>query len=642
MSPEDIKIQGDALLHEGDAAGAVAKYSDALASLSGKTAAQASQTPASPAPAAAAPPLELLLLSNRSLAHLALGSASLALADAERAISLRPRWGKAHARRAAALAGLGRRVEAELAYGAAASLAPELAEDVRTALKRMQIEEMQRSSALAEAPGLGACYGIAVQGRVELDDEDGAACEARRTLVAVGSTQGGLSVLEVETSGEDSTPSPSSKPSAPFPPKSPWISAKTVFVHAPSDAQRAPLHALEWSTCGSYLATATLDGGLSMWKPCGGPEAPSVGATTSGAVSKWEETVLESPATLSAGGKVPSRATRLTFLPDGVLVCGSTNGSLATWAWRSQGWEKEIVDSGPDSLTALSCRHRTIAAAWRDGTFSVWRRQGKATGGHTNADEWVCVARHVQWESGPVLHCQIMEVQPVARQGQGGAKCPLAPSLLLLTSHYHVERREGRLALWALESERGGGGGNGWNQGKLVAPLSSVDDIRSRIVALAARPSGCRFSNLLAAMVCADGSLRAFAVVPGSSLLRPDRRGKDGASGAKSWALSPLYSASLLAPGQASVSAYGTRAEDHAAVAGGAALLMLGRDDRACWGAWWGAGGVLRVLSLEEGEQMGPSLSLGGGNALAVLGRDWLLAAGRDGVVRGWHPLQSD
>ena len=68
-----------------------------------------------------------VLLSNRSAALAALGKYEEALEDAERAIRAAPNWGKGHARRGAALIGLGQAGEAVKAYTAGLAVEPDAA-----------------------------------------------------------------------------------------------------------------------------------------------------------------------------------------------------------------------------------------------------------------------------------------------------------------------------------------------------------------------------------------------------------------------------------------------------------------------------------------------------------------------------------
>ena len=66
-----------------------------------------------------------VLLSNRSAARAASGDHAGALEDGERAVRAAPRWPKAHARKAAALLGLGQAGEAVKAYAAGLAANPE-------------------------------------------------------------------------------------------------------------------------------------------------------------------------------------------------------------------------------------------------------------------------------------------------------------------------------------------------------------------------------------------------------------------------------------------------------------------------------------------------------------------------------------
>lgn len=66
-----------------------------------------------------------VMWSNRSAANCGVGNFEKALTDAERCIKLAPMWGKGHARKGAALIGLGQGGEALKAYLAGLKVDPE-------------------------------------------------------------------------------------------------------------------------------------------------------------------------------------------------------------------------------------------------------------------------------------------------------------------------------------------------------------------------------------------------------------------------------------------------------------------------------------------------------------------------------------
>jgi len=109
---EQLKAEGNAVFREGRYADAANLYSQA----------------------AELDPHNGVLFSNRSGALTALGAYDRALMDANRCVELRPEWPKGHARRAAALHGLKRFLEAVNAYDRALALDP--ADDVLVTARR--------------------------------------------------------------------------------------------------------------------------------------------------------------------------------------------------------------------------------------------------------------------------------------------------------------------------------------------------------------------------------------------------------------------------------------------------------------------------------------------------------------------------
>ena len=104
-------------------------------------------------------PEDVVLLSNRAAAWLAMGEFQAALDDASRAIELQPKYAKARGRAGAAYAGLGRSAEAVAAYSKALELEPSSAH-FQAELARLEAE----ASVLPPTPGGGhvALSGLAL------------------------------------------------------------------------------------------------------------------------------------------------------------------------------------------------------------------------------------------------------------------------------------------------------------------------------------------------------------------------------------------------------------------------------------------------------------------------------------------------
>ena len=97
-----------------------------------------------------------VLLSNRSAALASLGKYAEALEDAERAVRAAPNWGKGHARRGAALIGLGQAGEAAKAYAAGLAVepgAPYLQEGLAEAKQAIRDAQARYNAMWGEQPG---------------------------------------------------------------------------------------------------------------------------------------------------------------------------------------------------------------------------------------------------------------------------------------------------------------------------------------------------------------------------------------------------------------------------------------------------------------------------------------------------------
>lgn len=197
-SCDDWKARGDAWFRRGDLSAAIGAYDRALSG--GGLDAVA---------AAAA-------LANRSLARLRSGDSAGALADARKAATVRPRWPKARAREAAALAALGRDGAAWDAYacGEALCSAPEDAALLaalqrerraleRASTRRRTLGVRRGGFSGAQGPDAPTVVAAAVRG---LDAWTGGdvnidPIERESSLVALGFSDGSLELLQVRPSG---------------------------------------------------------------------------------------------------------------------------------------------------------------------------------------------------------------------------------------------------------------------------------------------------------------------------------------------------------------------------------------------------------------------------------------------------------
>lgn len=156
------KVKGNGLFKEGDFAGAVAAYSEAIALDPGNG----------------------VLYSNRSGAYLALGGAvSKAFKDAEECVRLRPDWPKAYGRRGAAEAALTRFVAAQSSYRRALDLDPRGNPSFEEALAAARAgEEQQTKERIAEELRREAAEKAAAARRAAAAEAERKAAEDRAVL----------------------------------------------------------------------------------------------------------------------------------------------------------------------------------------------------------------------------------------------------------------------------------------------------------------------------------------------------------------------------------------------------------------------------------------------------------------------------
>lgn len=111
VKPQDAKSHGNTAFERGEFHDSAIWYTRALAACYEDSEGQNSELLAS-------------LHSNRSAVYMALGTPDAALADAQEAKRLRPRWEKAHYREAMAYSAMSRHDESRTAMAKALALAP--------------------------------------------------------------------------------------------------------------------------------------------------------------------------------------------------------------------------------------------------------------------------------------------------------------------------------------------------------------------------------------------------------------------------------------------------------------------------------------------------------------------------------------
>ncbi|KAL4436870.1 hypothetical protein ABPG75_004009 [Micractinium tetrahymenae] len=652
-SQADLKRAGDEAFKHGSFAQAVEAYGQALTAT------------AATGPAAASDPQQRgALLANRCLALLKLGGqAQQALADAQEACKLRPRWAKARLRLGQALEACGRASEAAAAFRRAAELDPELEAAAGAALAAAE-RRASRERCLAVLQGhRGAIYDAAVHPQAI--------------------TLGSLPTRLVATAGADAT-------------------VRLWCATTGSQLQLLPGHGdmvtgVAWSACGSLLASASLDGTARLWRlhrpGAGGSSAAETdaagGGRGAGSSGSSPGQLLEALAVLSGHG---GRVSCLEFSPDGALLAtgtsegqvwlrptaasggegssdaasatasnaGGTDGSGGRATGRRLGGHGGLVSS-----VAFSPCGRLLASASGDTTFKVWLVEN----GSCEAD--------IAAESGPVNLCRfvLLPPPPAPLAWRDGAAAPPAaaaarpPPAMLLTCHVQQQRQEGRIMLWDVVQRR-----HGWLDGKLVGPAGTLDTFRGKVTsadsclpgvtcsgdksggdnthgssssngahpAAAAGAAGCPLPadlpGALLAAACSDGSVKLFdlAAMVDTALAQLGVPSKAAVAPLLELALpdAPASSAGASpAGGRGPAPGWGASAMQ--AVAHGADLCALAPDGQLLAAA--GPDRRVLVVGTEGGEQQ---LALAGHQgavrALRWLGPGRLLSAGEDGVARVW------
>ncbi|GAB4823434.1 hypothetical protein N2152v2_010480 [Parachlorella kessleri] len=412
--------------------------------------------------------LQSTLLANRSLALMKTQQPQAALVDATKALQLRPRWHKAHLRLAQSAEGLGDRSAAIAAYRRALDLEPFLGEAVTKALAALELRQSREQCRLALKKHPGAVVNIG----------------ALRTRLAATACADGIVRVWCATTG-------------------------TLLQALPGHTDMATC--IEWSPCGRFLASGSLDSTARLWelKLCSEllmnkgqaglaglplPESSAAELVQLKAVLKGHtgriSSLAFSPAeavTIAPGAAEqdsPAGARNGTLL----LATGSVDCTARVWdAATGECMQVLTGHSGLITSVSISPGGQLLATASGDTRCKVWSTASGA-----------CI-HDIAWDSGGVNLCGFLPQLPqpplsapttvaaaaaaAAGPSSGGPAAtspaslqssqlskaggltageaavveevvnvasPPAQPLVLLTAHIEPRRREGRILLWDL------------------------------------------------------------------------------------------------------------------------------------------------------------------------------------------------
>lgn len=393
ISAEDLKHAGDSACREGRYKDAISKYRAALNQIeiiSEKKHAHGTEARSVNRSVL----LQSRILTNLSLCHLNVGEASEALTVAMSAISLRPRWSKAHVRAAGAYLALGQHQDALDAYERAAQL--------------MEGEWLTSSSSAGSILGpalegaarsLSLCFGGVMDTNERCQAYDACLISwGESWAVAVACSDGTIRVWVHQTS------------------------QKRVTI---LKGHTAAVTTLRSSPDGKYLASGSLDATARLWKLSQIPDRNCLTEMVSLRGHTSRVSAVEFLSTASSSKPLLQR-----------LTTASTDHTVRLWE-VSEGAKCLAVLAVHTELVssiAVSPCSKILAVASGDTKFSVWQLESlELLSGKPVAE--------VAWDSGPVIFCGFLP--------------PPAPPLLL-TVHAHLSRKEARVLIWdVVEAKQG-------------------------------------------------------------------------------------------------------------------------------------------------------------------------------------------
>lgn len=461
---EGLKEVGDGLCRKGQYEDAISKYRTALFQMS-NTQEQENQKEGTQCLH-----LKARILSNLSLCLLNTGDAGAALEVAKAATTLRPRWAKPHIRAAGAYQALGQHQSALDGYERAALL------DEEWSSGHTHVASLINGALQAAARSL-SLYSVDVsasQESKELTTYD--ACLVHCTHAGVEGE-----IVAVAVACSDGTVRVCNASLGLF---------STTILKGHTDA----VTTVRCSPDGKYLASGSLDATARLWSlvkshltdasGLGLGEAHHNSVVLRGHSSRVSAVEFFYPT--SPNSHAPQTSHR--------LATASTDHTVRIWEFFSdpEHMSPEIDPArGAQCLAVLATHtelvssisispcYSVLVAASGDTKFSVW---------NILPGECGTALAHVSWESGPVLFCGFL---------------PPPASPLLLTAHAHLSRNEARILLWDVVERK-----QGWVDGTLTSPVSSIDGLRGRPIAWDAA-SQCRNASkttVLIAVLLSDGS----------------------------------------------------------------------------------------------------------------------------------------
>lgn len=299
---QELKEHANALFAKGDAVGAVRVYADAIAW----------------------DPGEPTLFANRCLALMQLGQFELAVADARRAVALRPRWAKAHHRLGQALARTGALTEAAGELRTALSLDP----DFKPATVALQDVERRRGEAACRCTLRGhadAVYEVAYE-----------PTSTRR--LASASLDGTARVWDT-------------------------ASGTPVCVLVGHEDK---VTGVTWSKGGEWLATASVDRTARVWHVRAQLPLASAATLRASAVLEGHKGRVTRALWTSDGEQICTSSTDKTARIWRVAVDGEGGGAKVTLLHRLEG------HNGLIPCLSISPDDRFVATASADGKCRVW------------------------------------------------------------------------------------------------------------------------------------------------------------------------------------------------------------------------------------------------------------------------------